>query len=98
MKLNRKIIGAFLMWLVIFLSKFLILWMDDVIFGRLVDLGGFFEIMILSFVLLVSEKLSRFSYNKLGDWERSRIQSEDNSTKERIVENSMDEQEEREGA
>ena len=86
------------MWLVIFLSKFLILWMDDVIFGRLVDLGGFLEIMILSFVLLVSEKLSRFSYNKLGDWERSRIQSEDNSTKERIVENSMDEQEEREGA
>lgn len=71
-QLGRKIIGGFFMWLVIFSSKFLILWMDDVIFGDQVELGYFWEIMVLSAVLLASEKLVRFLFDWLGRWERQR--------------------------
>ena len=55
-RLNRKILGAFLMWFVVFSSKFLYLWLDDYIFGSDVELGGFLEIIVLSAVLMGAEK------------------------------------------
>ena len=72
--LNRKFIGGLIMWLIVFGSKFLILWIDDVIFGSLVDLGYFWSILGLSLVLMLSQKLSRWLYRMLGVWERRRME------------------------
>jgi hypothetical protein len=66
---NRKFIGAFCMWLVVFSSKFLILWIDDVIFRSQVELGYFWEILILSLVLVLSSILSRWLFGQLGRWD-----------------------------
>lgn len=38
-RLERKIVGAFVMWLVVFSSKFLFLALDDYVFGDDVELG-----------------------------------------------------------
>jgi hypothetical protein len=66
---NRKLIGAFCMWLVVFSSKFLILWIDDVIFRSQVELGYFWEILILSLVLVLSSIMSRWLFGQLGRWD-----------------------------
>lgn len=71
-RLERKIMGAFFMWLVVFSSKFLFLWLDDVIFGENVELGYIWEILILSAVLIITEKLNRILFYKLGDVYRVR--------------------------
>jgi uncharacterized membrane protein YvlD (DUF360 family) len=70
-RLHRKCLGGFFMWLTVFLSKFVILWVDEVIFGEHVQLGKFWSILILSIVLMLCEKLTRFLYIKLGDWDRA---------------------------
>lgn len=69
---NRKFVGAVCMWLVVFSSKFLILWIDDVIFRSQVDLGYFWEILILSLVLVLSSILSRWIFAQLGRLDRRR--------------------------
>jgi hypothetical protein len=66
---NRKILGGFVMWLIIFSSKFLLLWIDDVIFGSQVDLGYFWEILILSFTLIIASLTSRMLFQQLGRWD-----------------------------
>jgi uncharacterized membrane protein YvlD (DUF360 family) len=70
---GRKIIGGFVMWLVIFSSKFLILWVDDYIFGPLVELGGFWEIIILSVVLMAADAGTHLLWAKIGDWDRAKL-------------------------
>jgi len=63
---KRYVIGAISMWAVVFGSKFIILWIDDVIFGTFVELGGFIQILVLAVVLMILEKLSRLVYRMLG--------------------------------
>jgi len=75
-KLGRKVLGALFMWLVVFSSKFLLLWLDDYVFGKHVKLGYIWEILVLSAVLMIVEKLSRFLFRKLGEWERKRNTAE----------------------
>ena len=62
---GRKILGGFLIWLVMFSSRFLILWIDDLIFGDFVDLGGLVMVLILSGILLVASSVSRILYHSL---------------------------------
>lgn len=71
-ELERKVLGAFFIWLVLFSSKFLILWLDDYVFGNHVDLGYLWEVLVLSIVLIIVEKLSRLLFRRLGAWERKR--------------------------
>ena len=54
------------MWLIVFGSKFLILWIDEMIFGKFVELGRFWSILIISLVLMLSEKASRALFKRLG--------------------------------
>ena len=54
------------MWLVVFSSKFLFLWLDDYIFGSHVELGGLIEIIVLSAVLMASEKVTKILWDKIG--------------------------------
>lgn len=64
-RLGRKFIGAFVMWLVVFSSKFVILWVDDIIFGRHIDLGYVWEVIILSIVLMVVSQGTHFVVRQL---------------------------------
>ena len=82
---GRQIIGAICMWLIVFSSKFLILWLDDAIFSKHIDLGYVLEIMVLSAVLMVSEKLSRIFYTKLGNWDRTQLQEDDDDEERSMV-------------
>ena len=49
-----KVVGGFLLWLVAFGSKFLVLATVDLVFGDRVTLGGFFSVSLLIIVLLVA--------------------------------------------
>ena len=62
---GRKILGGFLIWLVMFSSRFLILWIDDLIFGDFVDLGDLVSVLILCGILLVASSVSRILYHSL---------------------------------
>lgn len=54
-----KVLGAFLLWLVLFGSKFLVLETVDVVFGSRVSLGGFFSVTGLVVVLLLARAAVR---------------------------------------
>ena len=73
---ERKLLGALAMWSVTFSSKFLFLWLDDVVFGDYIELGYVWEILILSAVLVAVEKIARILYNKVGDREEQQQQKQ----------------------
>ena len=49
-----KIVAGFLLWVVLFGSKFLVLETVDLIFGDKVSLGGFFSVTLLILALLLA--------------------------------------------
>jgi hypothetical protein len=61
-----KLVGAFFIWLVLFGSKFVILWIDETIFPDKVDLGGVKLILVLSLALMIAEKVLRLLWWQLG--------------------------------
>lgn len=65
-----KLIGGILIWLVLFGSKFLILWIDEIIFQDLVNLGGVKLILVLSLALMIVENLLRIGWAQLGHTNR----------------------------
>jgi hypothetical protein len=54
-----KVVAGFLLWLVLFGSKFLVLEAVDLVFGDRVSLGAFFSVTLLILVLMVSRALVR---------------------------------------
>lgn len=54
-----KVGAGFLLWVVLFGSKFLVLEAVNVVFGDRVSLGGFFSVTLLILVLLVSRAAVR---------------------------------------
>lgn len=54
-----KVAAGFLLWLVLFGSKFLVLEAVDLVFGDRVSLGGFVSVTLLILVLMVSRALVR---------------------------------------
>ncbi len=50
-----KVVAAFLLWVVLFGSKFLVLEAVALVFGARVSLGGFFSVTALILTLLVSQ-------------------------------------------
>lgn len=65
-----KLLGGFLIWLVLFGSKFVILWIDETIFQDTVDLGGVKLILVLSVALMIVEKFLRVLWAQLGQPDR----------------------------
>lgn len=47
-----------LMWVILFLSKFAILWVVDIIFEDDVDLGGFFQVLVMVLVMMLARRVS----------------------------------------
>ncbi len=57
------------MWLILFLSKFLILEVIDLIFGEHVELGKFLDVIILVISLMVAREIFDRIYCALGERE-----------------------------
>lgn len=57
----------FLVWLVMFLSKFVFIWTIDLAFGDNIAIQGFFGILWLVLCVTVAHKLADRTFIKLGD-------------------------------
>ena len=57
------------MWLILFLSKFLILEVIDFIFGEHVELGKFLDVIVLVISLMVAREIFDRIYRALGERE-----------------------------
>ncbi|MGI9644747.1 MAG: hypothetical protein ACR2O6_05485 [Ilumatobacteraceae bacterium] len=65
----HKVLGYLSMWVVLFVSKFVILEVIDVIFGDHVDLGKFLDVVVLVLSLMIVRVLAHQLYLALGDSE-----------------------------
>ena len=61
-----KVLGFLSMWVVLFLSKFVILEVIDIIFGEHVELGKFLDVVVLIITLMVARELTVRAYQALG--------------------------------
>ena len=62
-----KIIRIFLVWLILFGSKFLILEVVDIVFGEHVELGKFLDVIVLVITLMVAREIFQQVYLALGE-------------------------------
>ena len=62
----HKVLGYISMWVVLFLSKFIILEVIDVIFGDHVDLGKFLDVVVLVLSLMIVRALVAKAFESLG--------------------------------
>ena len=62
-----KVLGFLSMWLVLFLSKFVILEVIDIIFGDHVELGKFLDVVFLIITMMVVRELVARAYKALGE-------------------------------
>lgn len=74
-----RLLGYVSMWVVLFLSKFVILEVIDIIFGDHVELGKFLDVVVLIITLMVARELTVRAYAALGDPEPH--ENTDNATK-----------------
>ena len=63
---SYKVLRIFLVWLVLFGSKFLILEVVDIVFGDHVELGKFLDVILLVIVLMVAREVFQRIYVSLG--------------------------------
>jgi len=61
-----RVLTFFMVWLVMFLSKFVFLWAIDGIFGDSIDINGFVGILILAVSVTAIHKLADYTFIKLG--------------------------------
>jgi hypothetical protein len=61
-----KLLGFVSMWLVLFLSKFVILEVIDIIFGDHVELGKFLDVVVLIVTMMIVRELATQAYLSLG--------------------------------
>ena len=59
-------------WLILFFSKFLILEVEDRIFGEHVELGKFLDVILLVIALMVARGLLQWVFLSLGDRDSDR--------------------------
>ena len=62
-----RILGTVSTLLILFLSKFVILEVIDIIFGEHVELGHFVDVLILVLLLIVAQKSMVFVWERIGD-------------------------------
>ena len=61
-----RVVAGVIMWLILFMSKFVILEAVDIVFGSHVDLGGFVEIVVIAVSLIAAEAAFRTMFDVLG--------------------------------
>lgn len=57
----------FCLWLIMFSSKFVFVWVIDLIFGDAINIYGFFGILAVVASVTIVAKLSDYVFAKLGD-------------------------------
>jgi len=57
----------FMVWLVMFLSKFVFLWAIDGVFGDAMTIYGFVAIFVLAVTVTALHKLADFTFKSLGN-------------------------------
>jgi len=62
-----RILMFFCVWLVMFISKFVFIWVIDFIFGNYININGFFGILILVLTVTVIHKVADKVFIELGD-------------------------------
>jgi len=67
---EKKVLRIFLVWLIMFSSKFVILEAVDIIFGLHVELGKFLNVILLVVALMLSRQVFRWIYQGLGKTKR----------------------------
>lgn len=67
----NKVLRVFLVWLILFGSKFLILEVINFIFGDHVELGKFWDVFLLALILLLVRQVFQWIYLSLGKSERT---------------------------
>ena len=61
------VVGGFLaVWGILFLSKFVILEVVDIVFGEHVELGKLLEVILLVLAMLIAQRLIDSLYDSLG--------------------------------
>jgi hypothetical protein len=63
---SYKALRIFLVWLVLFGSKFLILEVVDLVFGDHVELGKFLDVILLVITLMIAREIFQRIYVSLG--------------------------------
>lgn len=62
-----KIAMLFFVWLVMFTSKFVLIWVIDLFFGNSININGFFGILIIVVTVIAIHKLADKIFIKLGE-------------------------------
>ncbi len=62
-----KLLMFFSVWLVMFLSKFVFVWVIDIIFGDNITINGFFGILAVVLSVTIIHKLALKLFKSLGD-------------------------------
>lgn len=63
---DRKVVMVFLLWLILFFSKFVFVWAIDLLLGDTVNIYGFFGILAVVATVTVLHKSTDLLYDKLG--------------------------------
>lgn len=61
-----RILMLFCVWLVMFLSKFVFIWVLDLMFGSYINIHGFFGILAIVLCVTIIHKLAYYIFKKLG--------------------------------
>lgn len=61
-----RLLMFFSVWLIMFLSKFVFIWVLDIIFGEYIAIDGFFGILLVVLCVTVVHKLAYKLFQKLG--------------------------------
>lgn len=61
-----RILMFFCVWLVMFLSKFVFIWVIDMIFGNNINIHGFFGILLIVLSVTIIHKLAESVFIRLG--------------------------------
>ena len=64
---KHKFLMIFTIWFILFVSKFIFIWVIDFIFGSNINISGFFGILILALAATVLAKLSDYIFKSLGE-------------------------------
>ncbi len=63
----HKVLFVFIIWFIMFSSKFVFVWTVDLIFGEKITINGFFGILAVALSVTVIHKLADLIFIKLGD-------------------------------
>ena len=67
LKPNNKILMVFSVWLVMFFSKFVFIWVIAIAFGSNVNISGFFTILALVATSTILHKIADYVFESLGN-------------------------------